>query len=83
MFDAHEILHPKSQMNPLHVMDIKKNNLVLLEAKLIRYRTKDADNKWSGQHSQFELLAVSLLNSTPETLEEDKESYQDIEDIYI
>lgn len=63
VYDATEVLTTKNEMPVLPVSEIKKDDLVLVETKITRYHTKDADNKWSLQRVQMELLAISLLHS--------------------
>lgn len=53
----------KEDMPTYPISDIKKDDLVLMESKITRYRIKGMDNKWSHQRVQMELLAVSLLHS--------------------
>lgn len=62
MYDAHEVMASKDEMAKYPITLIKKNDLVVVETKVTRYHTKDADNKWSNQRVQMELLAVSLLH---------------------
>ncbi|KAG6369780.1 hypothetical protein JVT61DRAFT_13540 [Boletus reticuloceps] len=50
------------EMNLHSVADIKKNDLVLLETKLLKYCTKDEHNRWTVQHVQMELIMIYLLN---------------------
>ena len=63
MYDAREVLTVKLDMPPYSALDLKKDDLVLLESNITRYRVKDTDNKWSSQRVQMEMLAISLLFS--------------------
>ncbi|KAG6378305.1 hypothetical protein JVT61DRAFT_14025 [Boletus reticuloceps] len=63
VFDAREVFTNKKDMPDYLVTDLKKNDLVLIEGKVTKYRAKDEHNKWSLQHVQMELAAISLLHS--------------------
>lgn len=65
------------------VTDFRKDDLVLIECKLTRYRTKDAENKIWTQRAQMGLLAISLLHKGVERpLVEDGPS-KEVDDICI
>ncbi|KAG6375993.1 hypothetical protein JVT61DRAFT_2876 [Boletus reticuloceps] len=66
MYDATEVLNNKKEMELHSIADIKKNDLVVLETKLLKYRTKDEHNKWTVQRMQMELVTIYLLNSADE-----------------
>lgn len=70
VYDARDVFTSKKEM-PLYPADeLKKNDLVLLESKIMHYRVKNADNKWTSQHVQMEMVVISLL-STADTGDED------------
>ncbi|KAF8443748.1 hypothetical protein L210DRAFT_792043, partial [Boletus edulis BED1] len=46
IYDAHDIFANKSELPPYLIEDLKKDDLVLLECKIICYKVKDANNKW-------------------------------------
>ena len=67
VYDAREVFASKSEMPYYSVTDLKKNDLVLLETKLTKYRVQGTDKtKWNHQCVQFEMLAISLLYSADE-----------------
>jgi hypothetical protein len=76
-------LKAKSEMELISLTDLKKNDLVLLEAKINHYRAKDPrDEKW-GQHAQLEMTAISLLHSPDSTDEDEWFTGKDIDNLWI
>ncbi|KAG6382099.1 hypothetical protein JVT61DRAFT_742 [Boletus reticuloceps] len=63
VYDARNVFTNKKDMPGYLVTDLKKNDLVLIEGRFTKYRTKDEENKWSLQRVQMELDAISLLHS--------------------
>lgn len=69
----------KSEMPPYSALDLKKNDLVLLECNIMHYHVKDSENRWSSQCVQMEMLAISLLFSAePASVECQSAATQDI-----
>ncbi|KAF8131103.1 hypothetical protein EV363DRAFT_1296544 [Boletus edulis] len=83
VFDAHDILTNKAEMPPYPVEELKKNDLVLLESKIICYKLKDANNNWTIHHVQMEMLTISLLYCADLEESADKETSCDIRDLQI
>ena len=70
-------------MESLSPTDLKKSNLILLEAKINHYRVKDPrDDKW-GQRAQLEILGISLLHSANLTKADEQFKGKDINDLWI
>ncbi|KIK74841.1 hypothetical protein PAXRUDRAFT_788621 [Paxillus rubicundulus Ve08.2h10] len=67
VYDASEVLLPKAEMAYYNPIDLKTRDLVLIETRITRYKSKDNDNKWTVQRAQLELLAINLLYSAPAT----------------
>lgn len=65
------------------VTDLQKEDLVLIECKLTRYRTKNNDNANLTQRAQMELLAISLLHKKLDGEPAEEESESEIKDICI
>ncbi|KAI6006130.1 hypothetical protein EDD15DRAFT_2135216, partial [Pisolithus albus] len=63
VYDAREVFCSKSEMLAYPATHLKKKDLVLLEARLIRYFLKDDKGRYSHFRAQFELHAISLLHS--------------------
>ncbi|KAG6369645.1 hypothetical protein JVT61DRAFT_14141 [Boletus reticuloceps] len=83
VYDAREVLKAKSDMEPLSPIDLKKNDLMLLEVKMVHYHVKDIKtNKW-GHCAQFEIIAISLLHSANYSQEDDKQQETMIKDLWI
>ena len=71
-------------MQKYDTLDLKKKVLVLLETRITCYWQKDDNGKWSIHHAQFELVAVSILQTAPdEFAATDENSDIDIEDLQI
>ncbi|KAH7918545.1 hypothetical protein BV22DRAFT_1051663 [Leucogyrophana mollusca] len=62
VYDARDSLKAKSEMKSYPVTDLKARDLVLMEAKFTRYRTKDQSGQWNSR-AQLEMEAISLLHS--------------------
>ncbi|KAF8426459.1 hypothetical protein L210DRAFT_3312358, partial [Boletus edulis BED1] len=62
VYDARDAFANKKDAGCYPVAELKKSDLVLMESKITKYRTKDADSKWALQRVQTELRAVSLLH---------------------
>ncbi|KAF8133834.1 hypothetical protein EV363DRAFT_1295276 [Boletus edulis] len=62
VYNARDVFTNKKDMPHITATELQKNDLVLLEGKITRYRTQDEDKKWTLLHVQMELLAVSLLS---------------------
>ncbi|KAF8447507.1 hypothetical protein L210DRAFT_850004, partial [Boletus edulis BED1] len=62
VYDARDVFTNKKDMPHIAATELQKNDLVLLEGKITRYRTQDEDKKWTLLRVQMELLAVSLLS---------------------
>ncbi|KAI6153570.1 hypothetical protein BKA82DRAFT_3952396, partial [Pisolithus tinctorius] len=61
-FDARELLQAKSAMEKYDPTDLSKRDLLLLECRIIRYRQKDNNGRWTLFRAQFELQAIHLLH---------------------
>ena len=66
VYDARQVLLAKNAMEKYNTLDLKKKDLVLLEARLTRYRQKDDNGRWSIHRAQFELQAISILQNAPD-----------------
>ena len=71
-------------MRKYDMLDLKKKDLVLLETRIMCYRQKDDNGRWSIHRAQFKLVAVSILQTAPdEFAATDENSDIDIEDLQI
>lgn len=82
VYDAREVFCSKSEMLAYPATHLKKKDLVLLEARLIRYFLKDDKGRYSHFRAQFELHAISLLHSHDE-VNSDHSDEQDVGDLRI
>ncbi|KAH7904423.1 hypothetical protein BJ138DRAFT_1119428 [Hygrophoropsis aurantiaca] len=62
VFDAWKRLQPKNKMKFYSPLDLKKRDLVLVEAHLTRYNVKE-ENKWNPR-TQLEFHVISILHNT-------------------
>ncbi|KAG1856867.1 hypothetical protein C8R48DRAFT_674831 [Suillus tomentosus] len=62
------------------VGDLKRGDLVLLEARITRYSVKNEKGRWISR-VQYEMVAISLLNMSE--VNEEEESKQNIEGLSI
>ncbi|KAH7906343.1 hypothetical protein BJ138DRAFT_1105233 [Hygrophoropsis aurantiaca] len=65
VYDARKKLLPKSKMDFYSPLDLKKKDLVLVEARLTRYNIRE-DGKWLSR-SQFEFTAINILHDAVDT----------------
>lgn len=84
VYDARQVLLAKNAMEKYNTLELKKKDLVLLEARLTRYRQKDNNGRWSIHRAQFELQAISILQNAPDdSSATNEDSDIDIEDLSI
>lgn len=62
------------------VADLKRGDLILLEAKISRYSMKNNKGRWISR-VQYEMVALSLLNMSE--INEEEGNKQDIEGLSI
>jgi len=65
VYDARKVLLAKNAMQKYDTLDLKKKDLILLETRITRYRQKDENGRWTIHCAQFELQAVSILQTAP------------------
>ena len=71
-------------MEKYNTLQLKKRDLVLLETQLTRYRLRDENNRYSMHRAQFELQAISILQSEPDTFTSSNDNSDiDIDDLHI
>ncbi|KAG2091992.1 uncharacterized protein F5147DRAFT_657817 [Suillus discolor] len=82
VYDVRNVSSLKSyDERPLwQVQDLKKGDLVLLEAKITKYSMKNDNGKWFSR-AQYEMIAISLLNMSE--IWEIEEKKQEIEGLSI
>lgn len=83
VYDGTETIRNKNAMEYYNVLDLEKDDLILIECKLTRYRTKEADNKTWLQRTQMELLAISLLHKRVERAGTTEHEDRDVGDLCI
>ncbi|OBZ66981.1 hypothetical protein A0H81_12999 [Grifola frondosa] len=70
VYDATERFGPKTTMDTISAATISKNDVVLVECQLKRWKVGDKakySNKWVTWRCGFELSSVSLLYIAPDT----------------